>query len=83
MIGRFIEDYLRERLGIGSKLIRNNRIAKIQKENCFCRSRHSPKILKAVEEIISENLCIPILLGNKSIIKQIWKNMVSILIMLR
>jgi len=63
------QNTLRERLGIGSKLIRNiTRTAKIKKKKIVFPEGHSPKILKAVQEIISEDICQPILLGNESII---------------
>ena len=63
------QNTLRERLGIGSKLIRNiTRTAKIKKKKIVFPEGHSPKILKAVQEIISEDICQPVLLGNKNII---------------
>jgi len=63
------QNTLRERLGIGSKLIRNiTRTAKIKKKKIVFPEGHSPKILKAVQEIISEEICQPVLLGNKNII---------------
>ena len=63
------QNTLRERLGIGSKLIRNiTRTAKIKKKKIVFPEGHSPKILKAVQEIISEDICQPVLLGNESII---------------
>ncbi len=63
------QNTLRERLGIGSKLIRNiTRTAKIKKKKIVFPEGHSPKILKAVQEIISEDICQPVLLGNKKII---------------
>ncbi|MBH76026.1 MAG: NADP-dependent malic enzyme [Flavobacteriales bacterium] len=63
------QNTLRERLGIGSKLIRNiTRTAKIKKKKIVFPEGHSPKILKAVQEIISEDICQPVLLGNKVII---------------
>ena len=63
------QNTLRERLGIGSKLIRNiTRTAKIKKKKIVFPEEHSPKILKAVQEIISEDICQPVLLGNESII---------------
>ena len=63
------QNTLRERLGIGSKLIRNiTRTAKIKKKKIVFPEGHSPKILKAVQEILSEDICQPVLLGNKNIV---------------
>ena len=63
------QNTLRERLGIGSKLIRNiTRTAKINKKRIVFPEGHSHKVLKAVQEIISEDICYPILLGNEEYI---------------
>ncbi len=63
------QNTLRERLGIGSKLIRNiTRTAKINKKRIVFPEGHSHKVLKAVQEIISEDICHPILLGNEEYI---------------
>ena len=63
------QNTLRERLGIGSKLIRNiTRTAKINKKRIIFPEGHSHKVLKAVQEIISEDICHPILLGNEEYI---------------
>ena len=63
------QNTLRERLGIGSKLLRNiTRTAKINKKRIVFPEAHSPKVLKAVQEIVSEDICHPILLGNQEYI---------------
>ena len=63
------QNTLRERLGIGSKLLRNiTRTARINKKRIVFPEGHSPKILKAVQEIVSEDICQPILLGNEEFI---------------
>jgi len=60
------QNTLRERLGIGSKLLRNiTRTAKINKKIIVFPEGHSHKVLKAVQEIIDEDICHPIVLGNK------------------
>jgi len=65
------QNTLRERLGIGSKLLRNiTRTAKINKKRIVFPEGHSPKVLKAVQEIVSEDICHPILLGNQEYIHE-------------
>ncbi len=65
------QNTLRERLGMGSKLIRNiTRTAKINKKRIVFPEGHSSKVLKAIQEIISEDICHPILLGNPEYIHE-------------
>ena len=63
------QNTLRERLGIGSKLLRNiTRTAKINKKRIVFPEGHSHRVLKAVQEIIDEDICHPIVLGNEEYI---------------
>ena len=60
------EDYLIDKLGLDNQLIRGfNRIAKENKKKVLFVEADNYNILKAAEILKTENLCIPILLGNK------------------
>ena len=63
---------LNERLGLGSKLIRNiTKIAKTNKKQIVFPEATSLKVLKAVQVIHDEELCIPILLGDENRINKL------------
>ena len=65
-------DILNERLGLGSKLIRNiTKIAKTKKKQIIFPEATNIKVLKAVQVIKDEDLCIPILLGDEDRIKKV------------
>ena len=63
---------LNERLGIGSKLIRNiTKIAKSNKKYIVFPEASNIKVLKAVQIIKDEDICVPILLGNEDHIQKL------------
>lgn len=66
------EDYLIDKLGLDNQLIRGfNRIAKENRKKVLFVEADNYNILKAAEILKTENLCIPILLGNKSFINSL------------
>lgn len=63
---------LNERLGIGSKLIRNiTKIAKSNKKYIVFPEASNIKVLKAIQIIKDEDICVPILLGNEDHIQKL------------
>ncbi len=66
------EDYLIDKLGLDNQLIRGfNRIAKENRKKVLFVEADNYNILKAAEILKTENLCTPILLGNKSFINSL------------
>ena len=66
------EDHLIDKLGLDNQLIRGfNRIAKENRKKVLFVEADNYNILKAAEILKTENLCTPILLGNKSFINSL------------
>jgi len=64
------QDYLISKLGLDNQLIRGfNRIAKENKKRVLFVEADNYNVLKAAEILKTEELCIPILLGNEIFIK--------------
>ena len=66
------EENLIERLGLGNQLIRQfNRVAKDNKKRVLFVEADNYNVLKAAEIVKVEDLCTPILLGNKEFISML------------
>ena len=66
------EDYLIDKLGLDNQLIRGfNRIAKENKKKVLFVEADNYNIIKAAEILKTEELCIPILLGNRLFINSL------------